>query len=148
MLNKPTVRVVPVDRSPRIAGIEQLPLRDVFSLTQSQQAKRVDAAIAELRRRGFDSVKIETIFELARSTSTHPSHLELRVNALFGDDAQSVLEWLSLVGKATVGTDASHVHSLAELSHASIAESAWLAAGAPADSSQWTDHAQNKDPQR
>jgi hypothetical protein len=93
-------------------------------------------------------VKIETIFELARSTSMQPLHLEQRVNSVFGHDAQSVLEWLSLGGKTIVGTSASDVRSLAESSHAAIAESAWLASGASPDSSQWTDHAQNKDPQR
>lgn len=147
-LSKPTVRVLPVDRSLRIAGMEQLPLRVVFSLTQSQQAKRVDAAIAELRRRGFDASKIETLFELARGNAMEPSQLEQRVNSVFGHDAPSVLEWLSPGEKATVGTSASDVRSLAQSSHAAIAQSAWLTADASSDASQWPDHVQNKDPQR
>jgi hypothetical protein len=143
-----TVRVIPVDRSFHIAGMEQLPLRDVYALTQSQQAKRVDAALAELRRRGFDALKIETICELARGTTIEPSQLEQRINSVFGHDAQSVLAWLSLGRTASVGTNASDVRSLAESPRTALAESAWLASDASSDSSQWPDHPQNKDPQR
>jgi hypothetical protein len=147
-LSQPTVRVVPVDRSLRIAGMDQLPLRDVLYLTQSQQAKRVDAAIAELRRRGFDSPKIETLFELAHIPFMDPSHVEQRVNSVFGADARSVLEWLSLGEQPPAGTSASGARALGESSHAAIAESGWLASGASPASSQWPDRAQNKDPQR
>lgn len=147
-LRTPTARVVPVDRSLRIAGVEQLPLRDVLSLTQSQQSKRVDAAISELRRRGFNSRKIETLFELAHGSSTAPSHVEVQVHSVFGDDAPSVLEWLALSKQKLDGPSAMSERSLAASSHAGIAESAWLASGASPATSQWPDRAQNKDPQR